>query len=176
MTANEPNDPKESAESAPKEPDKQGVGDRAVGTSTVDNRDAVDGKRISTMAAFWDALAYVNKASTDKSISIRGTDKQTALILRCAIVAALVFVVLPFFGMMKQMLYFVGAADICFLFALCLFIIGRFGIIRVMSPRHALVCWQLMLGTCMLSMAIAINFVFLVLLFFAGQFVVGSAN
>jgi hypothetical protein len=138
------------------------------------DREASEGKRIGVMAAFFESLAYVQAAAADKSISIRGTDKQSALILRISVVAALIFVVLPFFGLMKYMLYLVGAADFCFLFALCLFIIGRFGIIRVMSPRHALVCWQLMVGTSMLAMALAINVVFFILLFFAGQFVVSA--
>ena len=152
MTANEPMGAAESPESS----------------------ELTEGKRISDIAAFQEALAYVAAAARDKSVVIRATDKRTAQILRASVVASLLFLMLPFVGLAKFTLWCVGVADLCFLFALILFIISRFGILRVMSLRHALVCWQLMVGTSLLSMAIAINLVFMLLLFVAGQFVVSS--
>lgn len=129
-----------------------------------------DNKRITTVAAFWEALAHVRRAAADKAVTVRETDKQSVLILRLSVVAALFFLCLPVFGPLgKYAIYCLSAADFCFLFALSIYVVNRFGILRVMSPRHALVCFQLMVGTSLFAMALAINAVFLLMIFLAGR-------
>ncbi len=128
-----------------------------------------DNKRISATAAFWEALAHVRKAAADKAVTVRETDKRSVQILRLSVLAALFFLCLPVFGFGKYAIYCLSAADFCFLFALSIYVVNRFGILRVMSPRHALVCFQLMVGTSLFAMALAINGVFLLMIFLAGQ-------
>ncbi|HND07050.1 MAG TPA: hypothetical protein PL012_15290, partial [Candidatus Obscuribacter sp.] len=52
-----------------------------------------------------------------------------------------------------------------------LFVVSRFGVLRVMSLRHALVCWQLMIGTSLLSVALAVNLVFVIVILIAGRYI-----
>jgi hypothetical protein len=128
-----------------------------------------DHKRIGPLAACLESLAHVRKASADKAIAIRETDKQSVHLLRGSVVAALIFLFLPLAGFAKHAIICLIAADSFFLLALAIYIVGRFGILRVMSPRHALVCWQLMLGTSLFAIALSINAVFLLLINLAGQ-------
>lgn len=141
MTANEPN-------GLPKSPD------------------LAKRKRLSAIAACKEALSHVASAARDKSVVIRETDKRTAQILRASVVASLLFLVLPFVGLSKFTLWCVGAADLSFILAVFIFVISRFGILRAMSLRHALLCWQLMVGVSLLSMALAANLVLIVLSIF----------
>ncbi len=127
-------------------------------------------KRIGVIAAFWESLAHVKQAANDKAVTVRETDKQSVRILRGSVVAALVFLFLPLAGLGRYAIFCLLAADLFFLFALTIFIVGRFGILRVMSPRHALVCWQLMVGTSLFSMALAINGAFILVMVLAGQY------
>lgn len=128
-----------------------------------------DNKRIGQFAACLESLAHVRKAAADKAISIRETDKQSVRLLRGSVLVALIFLFLPLAGLSKYAIICLTAADSFFLLALVIYIVGRFGILRVMSPRHALVCWQLMVGTSLFAMALAINAVFLLLITLAGQ-------
>ncbi|MBP6747776.1 hypothetical protein KA344_21285 [bacterium] len=128
-----------------------------------------DNKRIGQFAACLESLAHVRKAAADKAISIRETDKQSVRLLRGSVLVALIFLFLPLAGLSKYAIFCLTAADSFFLLALVIYIVGRFGILRVMSPRHALVCWQLMVGTSLFAMALAINAVFLLLITLAGQ-------
>lgn len=128
-----------------------------------------DNKRIGQFAACLESLAHVRKAAADKAISIRETDKQSVRLLRGSVLVALIFLFLPLAGLSKYAIICLTAADTFFLIALVIYIVGRFGILRVMSPRHALVCWQLMVGTSLFAMALAINAVFLLLITLAGQ-------
>ncbi len=152
MSASEPLQPSQS----PLEPNNDSVSER-------------DNKRIGQFAACLESLAHVRKASGDKAISIRETDKQSVRLLRGSVLAALIFLFLPMAGFAKYAILCLTAADSFFLIALVLYIVGRFGILRVMSPRHALVCWQLMVGTSLFAVALAINAVFIFLVVLAGQ-------
>jgi hypothetical protein len=144
MTANEPSEPNGL-------PDSPGVAER---------------KRISSLAASKEALAYIAMASREKSVVIRETDKRTAQILCASVVGSLLFLALPLFGLAKFKLWCIGAADLSFILAVLLFIISRLGILRAMSMRHALLCWQLVVGASLLSMAITANLVLIILSIF----------
>ena len=155
MSASEPMPP--SSSSSPSEPKRDG--------SPTER----DDKRIGPLAACLESLAHVRKAAADKAVSIRETDKQSVRLLRGSVLAALIFLFLPLAGLSKYAIICLTVADSFFLLALAFYIVGRFGILRVMSPRHALVCWQLMIGTSLFAMALALNAVFLILIVLAGQ-------
>ncbi|MFA6212145.1 MAG: hypothetical protein WC714_22075 [Candidatus Obscuribacterales bacterium] len=124
-------------------------------------------KRIGQFAACLESFAHIRKAAADKAISIRETDKQSVRLLRGSVLVALMFLFLPLAGLSKYAIICLTAADTFFLIALIIYIVGRFGILRVMSPRHALVCWQLMVGTSLFAVALAINGVFLLMMYLA---------
>ena len=155
MSASEPLPPSQSPQS------QQPNADSSIGER--------DNKRIGQFAACLESLAHVRKAAADKAISIRETDKQSVRLLRGSVLVALIFLFLPLAGLAKYAIICLAFADTFFLIALVIYIVGRFGILRVMSPRHALVCWQLMVGTSLFAMALAINAVFLLLMVLAGQ-------
>ncbi|MBN9395208.1 MAG: hypothetical protein J0H83_08185 [Candidatus Melainabacteria bacterium] len=126
----------------------------------------LDGQnRIGGLASFFEACKYLDEAKADKTVQVRAGDKHTALCLESSVVAALVFLVLPFLGLSKYAAYCLSAADFFFTVALGAFIVGRFGILKAMNKRQALVTWQLMVGTCLMSFCIAINIAFVVVLF-----------
>jgi hypothetical protein len=114
--------------------------------------------------SFLETLNYLDEARGDKSLQIRVGDKNTTVCLKSSVLLALIFLILPFVGLGKYAAYCLSAADFFFAIALAAYIVGRFGILRAMSHRHALVCWQLMVGTCLMSVAISINVVFFIIL------------
>ncbi|CAN5386700.1 hypothetical protein BH11CYA1_BH11CYA1_21880 [soil metagenome] len=156
MSASEPLNPSESSEAPEPTAVSSPVGER-------------DYKRVGQLAACLESFAHIRKAAADKAISIRETDKQSVRLLRGAVLVALVFLFLPLAGLARYAIFCLAAADTSFLFALIIYIVGRFGILRVMSPRHALVCWQLMVGTSLFAVALAINFIFILLICLAAQ-------
>ncbi len=132
---------------------------------------SVESKRISNWSAFQESYAYVRKASKEPSIQIRAGDRNSAKILKASIVGAFICLSIPFFGPKELALWCYILADLLFFAAALLFVISRFGILRVMSMRHALVAWQLMIGTSLLSVVLAFNLVLIVVLILAGPYI-----
>jgi hypothetical protein len=130
-----------------------------------------EGKRVSNWKAFNESWAYVGKASKEPSIQIRAGDRSSAAILKGSILGAFLFLAVPFFCPKELALWCYAFADLLFFAAATLFVISRFGILRVMSMRHALVCWQLMVGTSLLSAVVALNLVLIVVLILAGPYI-----
>ncbi|MCA0314099.1 MAG: hypothetical protein LCH63_09710 [Candidatus Melainabacteria bacterium] len=130
-----------------------------------------EGKRISNWAAFVESWNYVGKAMKDPSIQIRSGDKASAALLKGAIFGAFLFLAVPCFGPKSSAIWCYLLADVLFFAAAFLFVVSRFGVLRVMSLRHALVCWQLMIGTSLLSVAMAVNLVFIIVVLVAGRYI-----
>jgi hypothetical protein len=42
-------------------------------------------------------------------------------------------------------------ADLAFFLGVAIYVLNRIGILRFMSPRHALICWQLVCGSSLLA-------------------------
>ena len=79
----------------------------------------LDGQnRIGGLASFFEACKYLDEAKADKTVQVRAGDKHTALCLKSSVVAALVFLVLPFLGLSKYAAYCLSAADFFFTVAL----------------------------------------------------------
>lgn len=131
-----------------------------------------EGKRVSNWKAFTESCDYVGKASKEPSIQIRAGDRNSANILKASILGAFLFLAVPFFGPKELALWCYAFADLLFFAAAALFVISRFGILRVMSMRHALVCWQLMVGTSLLSVVIAFNIVLIAVLVLAAPYII----
>jgi len=123
------------------------------------------------MTALSESLAYVGKAMRDETIQIRDTDRLTSKLLKFSLLGACICVIVPFFHLRQLAIVFYGLADLLFLSSVLVFVVSRFGILRVMTPRHALVCWHLMIGTSLLSIAIALNVIFIAVYAVAGRYV-----
>lgn len=108
---------------------------------------------------------YIGKISRDKKLHFRSSDKVTTRLLIGAFLLAVGFAALPFFEMNAVAAFAYVLADILLLGAIVVFVVSRFGIIRAMEPRHALVCWHLMVGTGLLALVIGFNVVATVVLF-----------
>lgn len=107
---------------------------------------------------------YLSRISTDKSLTFRQSDTTTTNLLVFSLVGALVFVVLPAFNLSSIAAVCYVIADILLVMAILGFVMSRFGVIRAMEPRYAMVCWHLMVGTGLLAMVIGFNIVIAIVL------------
>lgn len=107
---------------------------------------------------------YLSRISSDKSLTFRHSDVMTTNLLVFALVGALVFAVLPAFNMSSVAAICYVIADVLLFMAILGFVAARFGVIRSMEPRYAMVCWHLMVGTGLLSMVIGFNIVMVIVL------------
>lgn len=121
--------------------------------------------RLNWMEGCNKTLTYLNRITRDKSLHFRSSDKITTRLLVGALIGALVFATFPYFEMRTAAAFCYILADISLLGAILVFVISRFGIIRAMEPRHALVCWHLMVGTGLLALVIGFNLIACVVLF-----------
>jgi hypothetical protein len=107
---------------------------------------------------------YLSRISTDKSLTFRQSDTTTTNLLVFSLVGALVFAVLPAFNLSSVAAICYVIADVLLIMAILGFVMSRFGILRTMEPRYAMVCWHLMVGTGLLAMVIGFNIVIAIVL------------
>lgn len=115
--------------------------------------------RSSLIEGFFKTLEYVSKASDDKTIVYRDSDRRTTNFLGVALIGAVIFAVLPSLQLASLGLICYVVADIFLLLSIGGFVLTRFGVIRAMEPRYALVTWHLMVGTGLLTLTIGFNIV-----------------
>jgi len=108
---------------------------------------------------------FIGKISRDKKLHFRSSDQLTSKLLIGSFLLAVGFATLPFFEMNAIAAFAYVLADAMLMCAITVFVVSRFGIIRAMEPRHALVCWHLMVGTGLLALVIGFNVVATVVLF-----------
>lgn len=126
--------------------------------------------RASVFESCCKTFDYLSRISADKSLTFRHSDVMTTNMLVFSLVGALVFAVLPAFNLQSLAVICYVVADILLLMAIAGFVMTRFGVIRSMEPRYAIVCWHLMIGTGLLSMVIGFNIVMaIVLIVFQSQ-------
>lgn len=131
--------------------------------------------RSSVWQSVVETCKYVGQASADKSIVVREQDKVSLNLLRLAVVFALIFIVAPMVSPDLRSLSFTSTvlADLLFALALTYFVARRFGVLRSMGKRHALVCCQLMLGSGILVALVAINVAAIIIMFCMGDRISG---
>lgn len=109
-----------------------------------------------------ETIAYIEKAERDKTIHYRNNDKTSTiflfLALLCAALFAFVLVISPENRYLCVALALVS--DFLFGMAILWFVLLRFGVIRTIEPRYALICWQLMLGAGVLFAFYTMNIAF----------------
>ncbi|MDQ5968046.1 MAG: hypothetical protein QG625_4203 [Cyanobacteriota bacterium erpe_2018_sw_39hr_WHONDRS-SW48-000098_B_bin.30] len=127
----------------------------AVGSAvlTADGGDTL--KRLSPWQSSGAALGYVLESSRTDAIQLRTSDRITIIaLLVCCILEVLSLSYTPLTGMRLPIIIF---CDVVLGVSTVLFLIYRLGILRSLSPRQALVCWQLMMGCVFFGVFLCIN-------------------
>ncbi|MBK9145411.1 MAG: hypothetical protein IPM23_23300 [Candidatus Melainabacteria bacterium] len=115
--------------------------------------------RSNFIEGFSKTVTYIKESSADKSLTFRESDKLTLKLLIWALILSAVFVILLLASVRIPSLsaFFYIMADIMLFSAILGFTLTRFGIIRAMEPRYAVVTYHLMVGTGLLGITIVFN-------------------
>jgi hypothetical protein len=101
------------------------------------------------------AIRYINSLGRDEEVKVRDSDRATTIFLLLAsILTVLSLVIKPFAGMR---LHFVLICDALVGVMLIFYLANRFGIVNTLTPRQALLTWQLMVGSAFLGIFMTIN-------------------
>jgi hypothetical protein len=101
------------------------------------------------------AIRYINSLGRDEEVKVRDSDRATTIFLLLAsILTVLSLVIKPFAGMRLQ---FVLICDLLVGVMLIFYLANRFGIINTLTPRQALLTWQLIMGSAFLGIFMTIN-------------------
>ncbi len=114
-------------------------------------------KRRSRWQSSLAAWRYVNSVTRDNEVKVRDTDRATSAALLIVCIAALATLVVPFDWLAQHRVPFVLASDVLVGVALLMHVANRFGIVTTLTPRQALLTWQLMLGSSLLGIFLAVN-------------------
>lgn len=112
-------------------------------------------KRRSPWQSSAAAFEYVQKSSRTDAIQLRTSDRVTIIaLLLCCILEVLSLSYTPFAGMRLPV---VLICDVVLGVSTVLFLIYRLGILCSLTPRQAIVCWQLMMGCIFFGIFLCIN-------------------
>ncbi|MBA3856774.1 MAG: hypothetical protein C0507_07690 [Cyanobacteria bacterium PR.3.49] len=101
------------------------------------------------------AVRYINSLGRDEEVKVRDSDRATTIFLLLAsILTVLSLVIKPFAGMRLQ---FVLICDVLVGVMLVFYLANRFGIINTLTPRQALLTWQLIVGSAFFGIFMTIN-------------------
>lgn len=133
-----------------------------------------------------ETFAFMREAFSDKSVVLRDEDKASSRVLSIFLLIGVAALGIAAFeqdwGWLRARLgaggftpfrpvnlVVLGAVDVLYFLPLCWFVARRLGILRTMSPRHALICCQLMIGASILTALICVNIAVVVLLICLGN-------
>ena len=132
----------------------------APGASSVMENKRFKRKGIVAMTA--ETLGYIESAEKDKTIYVRNDDKTSTVFLFLALITSAVFafvlVLTP--GNRPLCIALALISDFLFGMAILWFVLLRFGVLRTIEPKFALLCWQLMLGAGVLFAFYTMNVAF----------------
>ncbi|MDX1988883.1 MAG: hypothetical protein SFV17_19515 [Candidatus Obscuribacter sp.] len=112
-------------------------------------------KRRSPWESSAAAFDYVQKSSRTDAIQLRTSDRVTIIaLLLCCILEVLSLSYTPFAGMRLPV---VLICDVVLGVSTVLFLVYRLGILCSLTPRQAIVCWQLMMGCIFFGIFLCIN-------------------
>lgn len=111
------------------------------------------------------AIRYISSLTRDDEVRVRDSDRATTIfLLLSSILTVLSLVVKPFAGLRLQL---VLVCDLLVGVMLIFYLANRFGIINTLTPRQALLTWQLMMGSAFLGIFMTINMAVLIALVIA---------
>lgn len=109
-----------------------------------------------------ETIEYIEKAEKDKSIHFRNDDKTSTIFLFLALIfsAILAFALILSPSNRHLCVALALVSDFLFGMAILWFVLLRFGVLRTIEPRFALLTWQLMLGAGVLFAFYTMNVAF----------------
>ncbi len=115
------------------------------------------------------AMRYVSSISQDEGVQVRDTDRFTSLALLIICMFALCAMLpLPYFAWLYSMrLGLVLLVDFLIGFVLLLYTANRLGILTTLTPRQAILSWQLMLAASLIGIYMAVNLAVIIALVLA---------
>jgi hypothetical protein len=116
-------------------------------------------KRESVVGGVFTTVKHLQEAHATGFSTIRKTDRVSQIMLVVAIGLIAAAQVVP-----TQQLAVSLIADFMLAAALCVFLALRFGVVRTLLPRQAILVWQLIVGAFLLGLFIAFNLKMFVLL------------
>jgi hypothetical protein len=108
------------------------------------------------------ALRYVNSLSKDDDVRVRDSDRATSIFLLISAILTVVSLVVPQLAPHRVPLVLVCDALVGVM--LVFYVANRFGILNTLSPRQALLTWQLLMGASFLGIFMTINFALVIAL------------
>ena len=108
------------------------------------------------------ALRYVNSLSKDDDVRVRDSDRATSISLLIGAIFTVVSLVVPQLAPHRVPLVLVCDALVGVM--LLFYVANRFGILNTLSPRQALLTWQLLMGATFLGIFMTINFALVIAL------------
>jgi hypothetical protein len=122
-----------------------------------DERSADEGivQRRSRWYSSLAALRYISGLSRDDDVKVRDSDRATSISLLIASILTVLSLLFP--PLAPHRLALVLVCDALVGLMLLFYVANRFGIINTLSPRQALLAWQLMMGAGVLGIFATIN-------------------
>lgn len=108
------------------------------------------------------ALRYVNSLSKDDDVKVRDSDRATSISLLIGAIFTIISLVVPQLAPHRVPLVLVCDALVGVM--LLFYVANRFGILNTLSPRQALLTWQLLMGATFLGIFMTINFALIIAL------------
>jgi hypothetical protein len=108
------------------------------------------------------ALRYVNSLSKDDDVRVRDSDRATSISLLIGAIFTVISLIVP--QLAPHRVPLVLACDALVGVMLLFYVANRFGILNTLSPRQALLTWQLLMGATFLGIFMTINFALIIAL------------
>ncbi len=122
----------------------------------------VQAPRRSIMDVAGETIRYIERAEKDKTLHVRTNDRKSAVFMAISLILGVAFTALYMLNESSRQLCIVMAliADAFLGLSILWYVLLRFGVLRTVEPRHALLCWQLMLGAGVLFAFYTMNIAF----------------
>lgn len=130
------------------EPNKQSTSSDAIPPKTGSSTHNRLQPRRSLFSVASETIRYIERAEKDQSAEVRTDDKKSVIFMSLSFVIAVIFTLMYMFNQTWRPAC-IGLAlvsDLLLGLSILWYVLLRFGVLRSVEPRHALLSWQLMLG------------------------------
>jgi hypothetical protein len=116
-------------------------------------------ERLTAMKGASASMDFIEVAGKDKTLKIRVDDRKSAVLMALSLLILLASIALVVLNPEAKSIgiYLVLVADALCGISIFWYCLLRFGFIRAIEPRYALLCWHLILGTGVFFSFIATN-------------------
>jgi len=117
-------------------------------------------KRRSRLESSQEAFQYVSSISKDNYVRLRLSDRLTSIALVAAAILAILSIVVHPLAILRLPLILLCDGLVGTM--LVLYLLNRFGILIALTPRQALLTWQMIVVSCVVGIYVTINLAALV--------------